>query len=243
MILLLFFILQMISPNHAIDGNFKNISCPFNQCSSCSRELVKCSGFTSFACLNFTALDLTEIEVLDLEPLYQLIIDNTLKIPDRIQITKELILRNVKGFSFRQNPFSESIKNPINLRMYKSKFEFYVEGEHLLDESQCVFANETTTKTHILSQFCTIWLDPNTVYSQNLCPLVFRNVHLNFILSQNLTQLNRWKFQKSQSNDYSRLNSSIKYLALVNSHLSELDSTLLDKSVFFRLQAFHLVGK
>ena len=231
-------------------------ACPLDQCTSCSKALVSCTNFTSFSEINLS--NLTEIEVLELRPSVAIYLDNSLVLHSNITITKQLILQNIKGiicflmliimihkgymviyrigFIYNQNPFEFNIQRSIEVRLYNSTFQFYEANTTKLDCTVDRFQNASAS---ILQHFSRIWLNEYMKFDGDLCPIVFKNARINFFLCQNMTEQNRLQFNQS---DFVLLNSSVSYLALINSNLDHLDQHTVHKQVFKNLKTFQILG-
>ena len=219
--------------------------CISEKCTCDSKSIVKCSNFESFSDLNFEYFSIKEIDVLDLKPVKPILLDDTLKLHS-FRVNKQVILRNLAGFSFKSNPFKEINVNlnkdgqsVVELKLYDSEFEFY-ETSTIKLSTECTieaFNNQTT----LLSKFSKIWLNENTKYSQNLCPLVFKNASIDLFLAHQMNSKNRLKF-RSMTNITDIIKSKINYLSLINAKLDKLDSTLVDRDVFSNLKTFQLLG-
>jgi hypothetical protein len=209
---------------------------------------IVCKEFLSFAELDFKSLNgsdfIQDVEILDLEPALPILLDNLLDL-SLIRITKQVILRNIKGFLYNSNPFKNvelnfDGKSLLELRLFNSNFEFYESYSNKL-ESKCEMESFGNVDT-ILTKFSKLWLNDNIKYSSSLCPLVFRNTHFDLILAHFLNTSNSFSFKSYNNSSTYYINSNINYLYLFNVKLEILDSILLNKQVFGQLKRLQIFG-
>lgn len=211
---------------------------------------IVCKEFLSFSELEFKSLNGSEIiqdvEILDLEPAFPILLDNLLDLTN-IRITKQVILRNIKGFLYNSNPFknvelNDDGKSLLELRLFNSDFEFYESYSNKL-ESKCEMESFGNVDT-ILTKFSKLWLNDNIRYSSTLCPLVFRNTHFDLILAHFLNISNTFSFRNYNNTKSSTyyINSNINYLYLFNVKLDKLDTAFLNKQVFGQLKRLQIFG-
>ncbi len=246
--LLVLISLKLLSIKSESNGGFADYTendCPSDKCTCDSKLVIKCVNFESFTDLNFEYLSLKEVDVLDLKPSKPIQLDDSLKLHS-FRINKQVILRNLAGFSYKSNPFTDLNVNlskeglsVVELKLYDSEFEFYETSTSKLNNECTVesFLNQTT----LLAKFSKIWLNENTKYSQSLCPLVFKNANIDLFLAHQMNSKNRLKF-RATPNLTDVIKSRINYLSLINAKLDKLDSTLVDRDVFSNLKTFQILG-
>jgi hypothetical protein len=211
---------------------------------------IICKEFLSFSELDFKSLNgsgfIQDVEILDLQPAFPILLDNLLDLSS-IRITKQVILRNIKGFLYNSNPFknvdlSYDGKSLVELTLFNSEFEFYESYSNKL-ESKCEMESFGNVDT-LLTKFSKLWLNDNIKYSSTLCPLVFRNTHFDLVLAHFLNKTNSFGFKNYNNTKSSTyyINSNINYLYLFNVKLDHLDSGFLNKQVFGELKRLQIFG-
>jgi len=230
-----------------LTGTNETPECLSEKCTCDTKSIVKCSGFESFAELNFETYSLKQIDVLDLRPLKPILLDDSLRLHS-FRVNKQVILRNLAGFDYKSTPFtdlnvqlSKDGLSIVELKLYDSEFEFFENADTMSKlNAECTMEN-FSNRTTLLAKFAKIWLNENTKYSQSLCPLVFHNVSIDLFLAHQMNTKNRLKF-KPVANITEFIKSKIGYLSLINAKLDRLDSSLVDKDVFSNLKTFQLLG-
>lgn len=228
----------------------KEINCPSPKC-VCEANSIKCTDFEKFDELNFkfktqNNASINEIDILDLKPIKPLILDDTLKL-NGLKINKQVLLRNMKGFLYRSNPFENVAldsngKSAVELQVFDSEFEFYETREKKLDcdcNSDIFIKNSVRT---ILTKFSKLWLNNNIKYSNNMCPFVFWNTHYELVIANFLNETNMPIFKNVSLPSDRVLNSTINYLYLFNVKLNQLDNSLLNRDVFANIKTLQIFG-
>ena len=210
--------------------------CDLNAHCSCNAELIKCEHFTSFNEISFKTSQVTE--TLELCPSSRILLNNELNLVN-LTITRSVVLRNIKGFDYRSNPFESSINlKSAELKIIDSDFEFYETRHEKLDK-QCEFSYFINVTT-ILTKFSKIWLNENVRYSSQLCPLVFQFATIDLLSLHFISNENRLKFKHLTQE--ANLNANILFLSLIHLKLDFLDSDLINPDVFKFVRTVQVFG-
>ena len=237
--------------------------CPTPYCTCDELATIRCAGFISFAELRFNGIDYAD--TLDLEPDVPLVVDDSLDLAN-MRIGRLLVLRNINGFLFTSDPLGHMVasssptSSPLELKLINSTFAFFDAASRPLSASSnaCTpSALAAVGNTTILSHFGKLWLnDEHVRYAPSLCPLVFANTRIEFVLLhlENTTNMLSFADRSSSNNtnnsnhsvaiatDDEYINAHISFLYLYNTKLSALDTRLLDKRVFANLASLQLFG-
>ena len=200
---------------------------------------IKCDNFSSFDQLSFTPL-LTnakpkKINELELSPLNPLILDSTLDLTG-IELYSDVILRNLKGFELKSNPF-DSVRNSalLNLYLYESKLDLY-ENSKTETRLNCIGSINTPISNPVFSAFNLISTNEVSV-TNKICPIAFKNVNLRS-LTFNYIEEDSLAFDDADGFD--SLNSSISTLRIFSSTNFKLNAQILNKFVFENLKTLDL---
>lgn len=227
-------------------------ACPRSNKCECRADQIRCSDFETFEELGEFPSELTQINILELKPSKQLLIDDRLKL-NGLRVAKQVILHNIKGFLVKPNPFSMILADSVieqrskngmglELALFDSIFEFYESPDLKLDV-MCTWSQAQSSDLFdntILTKFSKISFNGNIIYPKNLCPLVFKNTKIDLMLAYFMNTTNRFDFRELP--DSGNIDSYVNSFYLFNSNLEILDKRVLSKTVFANLKTLHYEG-
>lgn len=201
-----------------------------------SAEELKCEHFKSHHDLKFAKFgkDL-KIKTLSLKPSEKIEINNDLtieidSISKSFQENYTVYLNNFDSFNLLENPFGRIKSDGLKLFLSDLRIEFKINQQNI--NLNCNLNAILTT--YLFSTFKEIYFNADIIYPSDLCPLAFRGVTLEILEFKSLS-LNENKLAFSElgpSNNNRLLNSNIKKLSIIESDLTSLDSSILNKDVF-----------
>ena len=242
-------ILAICYPLSGQTANYCTEYGPYCTCPA-SDLIMSCNNFDTFDQLDFKKSGATNKNFYELElnPKSPLMLDTTLNL-DGISVTNSVKLRNIKGFIYSENPFKRvGAENSINLYLFESKLDFYVVKNSnivLLDASECKSTNDLITNpsvSPVFASFGSISLANEMVYPAKMCPYIFKNANLRFLTVESIDQFpSKINLDfidiNPDANTILDINSNIAKLNFYNFNLTHLNSAILNKNVFQRVQS------
>jgi hypothetical protein len=202
---------------------------PFCAC-LLSPVLIKCDNFNSFTQLDFTRLNQSsnEFTELELSPTVKLTLNNDLNL-NGINVTEWIKLRNINGFDFTANPFRNT-DNKLKFSIYESRIET------VNAPKDCRSDSLTDDFVSLFSSFEIVIFSNDLTYTDNFCPLIFKNSSLRQLEIYYLTPENRLKFldlpKGEKTTDFAQIDS----IRIFNGKNIIIDSSFLNPHVFAGLK-------
>lgn len=193
---------------------------------SCGQTITVNSSFSglNFQNLSSICLELTE----------DLLFDTSFNLEgDGFVKNISLCISNLKGFSMTNSFSLNEFKNGALSLNKNSSFDFYYTNDTKFtkfNESLCKSVYEKEIFISAFNAFSRLDLNENTRFSDDTCPIHFKNAYLDQLYISKLTSTNMLGFIKL---DYSSdsINSTIQNLIIRDSEFS-LDDTLFDQDIF-----------
>lgn len=196
-----------------------------NYCNATNNQLI-CDNFDDFGYLNFSEFTDTFTSI-NLMPSNKLTLNSSLNL-DFLKIEDDfnLQLYNIKSFSMI-NPFALRQVNNGTLLLRNSSFDFTFNGQ-LIDNKLCNEINENVIFVSVFDGFnFKISLDEDITFSNETCPIHFKNINIKTFKATGLSDGNKLNFMDTNIQS----NGLIENFEISISEIY-LDSKLFHKEVF-----------
>lgn len=206
------------------------------------------SNFKSFDELKTDCFDtkLLYYSILTFSPSDSLILDKSLNLNINNYLRNgnlRIMLRNINGFEINDNVFKFLNVKSLNLFVYFSKLDFYMNGSKF-DQCNKTFLNQKNYFT-LFESLSLILFSITVKFSVNTCPLIFKNSKLEYLyfigVSNVFVKTNLLTFVDLKLKPSETLNSSVKYVEF-NIYNIDFDRRILNKDIFLNIQKLIIRG-
>jgi len=227
--------------------------CSFDNALKIQNEVVL-TDFTSFDQLEFECNDTLNMDILTIHPTKKIILNERLKL-NKINIIKNsryfsIFFKNFNGFDLSTDPFKDvTIINYHKLLIirYISFSYFNFMHKNISFNEQCDYSRimETYWENYLFRGYLMVFELTSNKYSNNICPLAFRNSLLNCFridkISSNLMDKNEFIINDLNQVNSELLNSNINMLS-IRIYRTNLTNKLLNEKVFRSLTFIEING-
>ncbi len=230
-------VLERYNYIYTLEEPFETNNCPqLEPYCTCNMKMrtISCKGFTSFRELDFTKSSIKTTWSISLEPNRLLPLNNDLNFTGlNVHKSINIKLYNIDGFDLASNPFSTlSQQEDGSLLLSNSKIRTF--------GSECDANAFLSDSDGLFSKFSEIYFVEGNIYSDDICPFLFRKTILNLIT---LNYMNRSNFLgfSSIKNAPSKFDiaADINELEISYSKDVIIKKSMLDKYVFKNLSSLY----